>query len=171
MKRAAVFTIGGLAALFAVAWLAGLRVNTTTSFPRGVYWLEDSPAAVGELVLACPPDNAVSAIGFQRGYLGPGFCRGDFGPVLKRLAAKSGDAIEVSEQAVYINHRPYPNSGLRRQDKFGRPLPFVPGTFSVPDEQIFLLSDFSAASFDSRYFGLVNANQVMGVMHPLVIWE
>ena len=54
-----VLTVWGVFALVAVFILSGARVNSTASFPRGLYWKINAPFKKGELVIFCPPQNPV----------------------------------------------------------------------------------------------------------------
>ena len=50
-----VLTAWGVFALVAVFILSGARVNSTASFPRGLYWEINAPLKKGDLVIFCPP--------------------------------------------------------------------------------------------------------------------
>jgi type IV secretory pathway protease TraF len=45
-------------AVLTIAYVLGVRVNTSSSLPMGLYWVEDIPISRGATVWLCPPVNA-----------------------------------------------------------------------------------------------------------------
>ena len=85
-------------------------------------------------------------------------------PFIKRLAAVSGERIEIHEGKILVNGRfadeaevfrtnPYYSQGPYGQD--GHP-------FQVPPESFYVLGDNSASSHDSRFWGTVPRQKVIG---------
>jgi len=58
------------------AHLAGARINSSHSIPRGLYWTSSTPVAPGRYVMFCPPQLGVFEEARRRGYIGAGFCPG-----------------------------------------------------------------------------------------------
>lgn len=148
-------------------WCAGLRINMTPSYPRGLWRIEalDRPAAVGDLVFICPPDTAAFERAFQRGYIRRGLCAGGLSPLIKTAAAVAGQQVEVAGQ-VSIDGRPLPRSVVQHTDAAGRLLsPFAGGV--VPAGKLFLHSEFTG-SYDSRYFGPIPLSGVLGLARPIL---
>ncbi|TIR50644.1 MAG: conjugative transfer signal peptidase TraF [Mesorhizobium sp.] len=172
-RRAIVLVAVAAAGLFlfaGVAWMGGIRVNLTRSYPLGLWLIEplERPVAVGDLVFICPPDTAVFRMARERFYLGLGLCPGWFSPLIKTVVATGGQAIAIGAE-VSIDGRPLSHSDVRPSDAAGRALtPFAGG--QVPAGFLFLHSDF-AGSYDSRYFGPVPAGGVLGRARPLLTFE
>lgn len=163
--------LGGmtLTAAIAIAGLAGLRVNLTPSYPLGLWRIvpKNAEYGAGDLVFACPPDTPIFAMALERRYLPRGLCPGGSGPLIKTIAATSGQITEI-DSAVTIDGQPIANSDIRRTDASGRPL--VPATGGlVPAGQVFLLSEYSG-SFDSRYFGPVPSSGILGLAQPVLTY-
>lgn len=160
---------GGLfAALLAIGggW-GGLRLNPTPSHPLGLWRIVplDRPATIGDLVFVCPPRNVVFEQAAARGYLRRGLCPGWVGPLIKIVAAGEGQMIGIG-RSVVIDGRPLANSDLRSVDGEGRALtPWSGGV--VPAGHLYLHSDF-VGSYDSRYFGPVSAEGVLGRAVPVL---
>ncbi|WP_410369528.1 conjugative transfer signal peptidase TraF [Chelatococcus asaccharovorans] len=153
--------------LAGIAWFGGLRVNLTRSYPLGLWRIEPlgRPPAAGDLVFVCPPESPAFRMARQRGYLGRGLCRGWLSPLIKTVVATEGQSVEIGEH-VSIDGRLLPHSDVRRSDAEGRALsPWRGGR--VPRGHLYLHSDF-AGSFDSRYFGPVPADGLLGLAHPLL---
>ncbi len=76
--------------------------------------------------------------------------------LIKRVVALPGETIEVKEGGVYINgerlDEPYLN--VETRGSYG---PLV-----VPDKHIFVMGDNRGASNDSRFFGPIAIDQVVG---------
>lgn len=148
-------------------WCAGLRINMTPSYPRGLWRIEtlDRPVAAGDLVFICPPHTPAFERAFERGYIRRGLCAGGLSPLIKTVAAVGGQQIDVAEH-VSIDGQPFPRSVVHRIDAAGRPLsPFAGGV--VPVGELFLHSEF-AGSYDSRYFGPIPSSGVLGLARPVL---
>jgi len=154
-------------AVAAAGMIAGLRINMTPSYPRGLWRIEalDRPAVIGDRVFICPPDTAVFERAFQRGYIRRGLCAGGLGPLIKTVAAVGGQRIAIGSR-VSIDGYVLPDSDVRRADAAGRPLSLFAGGV-VPAGALFLHSDF-AGSYDSRYFGPIPASGVLGLARPIL---
>lgn len=141
---------------------AGFRVNLTPSEPLGLWRILslDRPAQVGDLVFVCPPVTDVMLEARTRGYLRHGLCAGGFAPLIKTVAATTGQRIEVDDQ-VRVDGRSLPYSRLMPRDGEGRRmLPYGGGI--IRPGAVYLHSDFPG-SFDSRYFGPLSTENVLGL--------
>ncbi|MCK1724964.1 conjugative transfer signal peptidase TraF [Bradyrhizobium sp. 142] len=158
----------GLIVVVAVAgWCAGLRINMTPSYALGLWRIAplDRAVAVGDLVFICPPDTAEFERAFDRGYIRRGLCAGDLSPLIKTVAALSGQRVDIAER-VSIDGKPLPESDVQHRDAAGRPLsPFVGGV--IPAGELYLHSDFPG-SYDSRYFGPIPSSGVLGLARPIL---
>ena len=160
-RRVALLLISIPAAASALAFTLDLRINLTPSEPLGIWRIHPlvRPVRVGDLVFVCPPQTADMAEARGRGYLRAGLCPGGYAPLIKAIAATSGQRIDIGRH-VHIDGRELPHSSLASKDGKGRILsPFAGGT--VPVGQVFIHSSF-AGSFDSRYFGPVPASGILG---------
>ena len=156
------------AAVVGVVHAAGLRLNLTPSVPRGVYLLRPGVPSRGDLVAACLPIEA-AALGRQRGYLGTGACAGASAPVLKFVAAAAGDIVEMGTD-VRVNGA-YLQPAPPLEDRVGRRLyPYATGRHQLSRDQLWLFSP-TTQSWDSRFFGPVPVDNVLGVVRPLCTWD
>lgn len=136
--------------------------NATASAPIGLYWLSSSrDLAIGDLVLAEPP-GWVRPLAAKRGYLPFNV------PLVKRIAALSGDKICAVNCRVVINGRIA--AVPQEWDTRHRPLPHWYGCRTLRSGEVFLLMAGVPASFDGRYFGPVSRHAVLGKLRPLWIW-
>ena len=173
MSRAKAFAIAAVAVLtiFGVAGAAGFRVNTSHSFPLGLYRIAGEPVAKGRLVIFCPPEGAVFEEALRRGYLGAGLCPGGYGYLIKKILAAQGDRVSIAAQGVTVNGEAVLNSTQVSSDPSGRPMPaYRADDLTLADRQVLLLSDFSPRSFDGRYFGAIDIRQIRGVLTPIFTW-
>ena len=173
MKASKAISVGFAAcSLFVMAvaavWLAGYRVNLTESYPRGLWRVTDAPIAKGALVLFCPGDAALFEKARAAGYLSYGLCDGGFAPLIKRIAAVSGDRVTVTEAGVRINDALQANSRKIAADTAGWDVPQAPIPDVVPAGHVLLMSDYNARSYDSRYFGAVPTARIQGVVVPIL---
>lgn len=169
MRRVAVSTVVSFV-LFGLLGLAGARVNTTASFPVGLYWQLQRSAGKGDLVWFCPPAEPVFTIALARGYLSPGFCPAGSSALLKRIVAVGGNHVVIAPTGTSVNGMPFPNSGQRAMDPARRLLPDYRLDTVLSAGQVLLLSDQHTGSFDGRYFGLVATTQLQGVVVPVWVF-
>jgi len=167
--------LAGLSAcgLAALAWIAFVQ-----PLPRLVYNPSDSVAvgwyrvepinhhanslphslSAGSIILTrLPPDAA--ALAAQRGYLPTHI------PLLKRVGAVAPQHVCIVDGQVHIDGVPV--AAVLPADRLGRPLPVWLQCRRLQFGELFLLSTTHPASFDSRYFGPVNASAVIGVAQPV----
>ncbi|EJN05986.1 conjugative transfer signal peptidase TraF [Phyllobacterium sp. YR531] len=175
MRRQCTITFIGIAALglsvaAGAAWFGGFRVNITPSEPLGLWRIVtmNRPVENGDLVFACPPVNAFFQNALERGYLRRGLCPGGFAPLIKRVVAHSGQHVEVGAD-VTIDGTPLVNSTVRKNDGEGRAVTPFPGGV-VPSGFVFLHSSF-ASSYDSRYFGPVPVDGLLGFARPVLVLD
>lgn len=81
--------------------------------------------------------------------------------VLKVVVGLPGDHIEITMDEITINGEPYGQNGMQLMfDRGLDPTPLLKSYTLGPDE-IFLMGD-SATSFDSRYWGPVSVEHIIG---------
>jgi conjugative transfer signal peptidase TraF len=175
MNRLAHRILLALVATLGVAALAGPALhapaarwvyNPTDSVPRGWYRIEAQRAStdalhVGDIVLARLPAEA-AALAAQRGYLPARV------PLLKRIGATAPQRVCVAQRTVYVDDVPV--ALAREADGLGRGLPVWSPCRALRAGELFLLSATNPASFDSRYFGPIDAAAVLGRAQPMWTW-
>lgn len=84
--------------------------------------------------------------------------------LVKRIIGAPGDTLEIRQHAVWINGRPlvepYLNTTNGGMDDFG--------PITVPPRDYFVMGDNRGNSYDSRYWGFVPRNAIIGT--PIVIY-
>src|SRR5690606_8428551 len=110
------------------------------------------------LVLIRLPREAKS-LAAQRGYLPANV------PLLKSVAAVAPQRVCVQGSQVRIDGVLV--ARRLRWDRQGRALPDWQSCRRLVGDELFLLSSSNPASFDSRYFGPVSADAVIGRAQPL----
>jgi conjugative transfer signal peptidase TraF len=164
--RTTLFLCAPFLVLYSAFRLFGIRMNITSSLARGFYVISESPSA--NLVEFCP-EGEVATISLERGYrtLG-GTCPDGGSPLLKPVAAVSGDRVEVTNNGIRVNGKYIVNSAAHVKDYRGRPLKLWPaGEYIVPKGRVWVISDFNGWSFDSRYFGPIPSSLVRHRLRPL----
>lgn len=154
-----------------VAYVLGVRINSTRSIPLGMYRLSHDPVVKGAYVLFCPSPNPAFDLAKARGYIGAGFCPGGYGYMMKRVVAEQHDIVSVTDQGVLVNGMVLPLSTPIDKDMVGQPLPrYRLDEHVLSESELWLMSDSNARSFDARYFGPIERHAVQGVIHPLWTW-
>lgn len=155
----------GVAALLvpaAVQFSMRFVYNPSDSVARGWYHIGPSSAPqVGGIVLVQLPVG-VAAFASQRGYLPAGI------PLLKQIGAMAPQRVCVGEGVVRVNGVAV--AAVLANDGVGRKLQSWTQCRTLAVGELFLLSNVHPASFDSRYFGPVDASAVIGNAYPLWTW-
>ena len=165
--RRPIFAWGGLGlTLLATAALLNQGIqpvprivwNASASAPIGLWRVQPGkPIHTGDAVLAHTPDS-VRGLAARRRYIPANV------PLLKRVVARSGDRVCARGNAIYIDGR---RAAVRYAvDPHGRPLPWWRGCGRLRIGQFFLLMP-APDSFDSRYFGPVDQDAIIGRATPL----
>ncbi|MFA4994123.1 MAG: S26 family signal peptidase [Bdellovibrionales bacterium] len=131
--------------------------NASASIPVGLYRVVIDVPNRDDLVLVRTP-NSVKILADRRGYLPIGVS------LVKRVAAVDGDVVCASSSVVAIN-----DLKVARQlkaDRVGRLLPRWNGCHRLKSDEYFLLGN-TPDSLDSRYFGPVKSDRVIGRLEPL----
>ena len=136
-----------------------LIYNASDSAPRG--WYAVVPALryrPGDYVLARLPED-IRALAAKRGYLPRSV------PLLKRIAAVAGQRICIRNAAVHVDDVRVATT--LDHDGMHRPLSAWSQCRVLLDGELFLLNPTRADSFDSRYFGPLDASFVRGRAFPM----
>src|SRR6266480_3024132 len=157
---------GALALALAGEW-AGLRFNDSPSMPTGLY-VRASSESRASLVVFCPAEP-FARLSVERGYRSRGNCPDGAEPLAKPIAARPGDTLELSATGIAVNGRLLPNTAPLATDTAGRPLShWLFGRYVVAPGAAWVASSHNSRSFDSRYFGPVDASQVREHVRPLL---
>jgi conjugative transfer signal peptidase TraF len=166
--RAVLLSTVAVAILAAIGYGMGYRLNLTASYPLGVWRIVKRTPVKGDCVIFRPPeDNPAVRWGREVGILHWRFGRST--TMLKRIVAVPGDFVEL-RGAVIVNGVEIPRSAIRTHDQAGRAIPQTATGGLVPAGRVWLVSDFHSLSFDSRYFGHVDADAIEGVALPVFTW-
>ncbi len=131
--------------------------NASASVPTGFYRLASGKPEYGDFVLVRTPES-VAALAAAWGYLPLGI------PLIKHIAAVIGDDVCVIGRDVFINGN---EAAFQLEtDRAGRHLPRWKGCRKLVSGEYFLLTEASD-SFDSRYFGPVDNQHIIGRLAPL----
>lgn len=169
--RVPLVAVAGFTLAYVVPQLAGFRLNTTTSMPRGLYRSVGGAVTTGAWVSVCLPSE-IARFGVERGYLGAGSCSNGTEPVLKVVAAVAGDLVDVTANGVAVNGAFLVRSRPLDRDRGGRELvAYSAGARLLAPGELWLHSPFEERSWDSRYFGPVPAACVTDVVAPLATFR
>lgn len=126
--------------------------NASSSVPTGLYWVGQDAPGVGDLaVVQLPPHMA--ALAAARGYLPrPAY-------LLKSIVAAAGNRVCRYGAHVFVGG--VFTARALATDSRRRPLPRWQGCRMLRAGEVFLLSH-QPESFDSRYFGPIQAEHIVG---------
>ena len=146
----------------------GPRYNVSDSMPWGIYWFVPGQVKRGEVVGACLP-NSLAKYALAHKILEPSQhpCANGVEPLVKVVAAETGDTVDIESDGVHINGKLWPMSAVRKVDVSGHPIHFhtVFGRHVVPPGKVFLLG-LHPRSFDSRVWGEVPRSLITGHWIP-----
>ncbi|MFA5099358.1 MAG: signal peptidase I [Candidatus Omnitrophota bacterium] len=82
---------------------------------------------------------------------------------IKRIVGLPGETVEIRNGTIYINDFPVVDQKLSRQYYYNRgDYGDLGKKIRIPDDQFFVLGDNSASSQDSRYWGFVPRDNLLG---------
>ena len=156
----------------ASGYFLGVRINLTPSVPRGIYLTTSGPIQPGAMVAFCPPDEPLFRVARARTYLRFGLCPGSYAYMIKQVAAMGGDTISATDRGITVNGLALVNSAPILKDTLGRDLPtWRVSQLMLNEHELLLMSASNPASFDGRYFGLVNQSSVRATLKPFIIFK
>ena len=131
-----------------------LIYNKTISAPIGWYAVETKrPLNRDDLVAAFAPAQA-RKLAADRGYLP------EHMPLIKTVWAIGGERVCHEGLSVRVPNRP--DISVIGQDGLGRAMPVISGCYTLNADEVFLVSLDVQTSWDSRYFGVVSEDLIVG---------
>jgi len=132
--------------------------NSSASVPVGLYVLSPEMPRIGGMVAVHMPIHA-RQMAEDRRYLPANAL------LLKPIAAMPGDRVCYRQKRIFINGRVGATAAFH--DTAQRLMPVWQGCRRLQASEIFVLSP-QQNSFDSRYFGPIRRDAVVGVARPVV---
>lgn len=143
-------------------------LNDSASVPEGL-WLRESrgaeaaaKVAAGDVIAFRPPARALP---YVRAYM-PEYLHKQ--SILKYVVATDGDTICRQGTRFSVDHR-YLGTAMT-EDGNGHALPTWSGCTVLRHGQVAVFSDRIPNSFDSRYYGPIPSNKILGLYRPLLTW-
>ena len=143
-----------------------LRWNRTASLPVGLYRITSQPTPLVEFCVEGP----AAQMSIDRGYREASYisCPDRYEPLLKPIAARPGDVVEVSAAGIAVNGHALPNTKQFAVDRMHRSMhPWPPGRYVVEPGTLWVISSYNVYSFDSRYFGPIAEKDILGYAAPV----
>jgi conjugative transfer signal peptidase TraF len=131
--------------------------NASPSVPLGLYRIDPGPVRRSDLVLIRLPADVVE-LADRRNYLPKSTY------LIKFVSAVAGDQVCRLGDRIFV--RGVLAARALTRDSLGRPMPSWQGCRQLASGDLFLLAG-DQQSFDSRYFGVVSARDVVGRAVPL----
>lgn len=147
----------------------GIAFNFTPSLPLGAYVQTSLPLTRGTLVSVCVAEEAAREAR-ELDLLAAGRCPGGVVPLLKRIAAVEGDVVEITAEGVFVSDRLLQFPAPKRSARGHRLRTWPLGRYDVKPGELWLTAKHPR-SWDSRYFGPVEAASVVGTYRPLWTWD
>ena len=182
------------------SWQDEWYCNTSSSLPVGLYrvtWLPDVNSATFAFAHTTQPEvkngttttttthtptttypestkkqqQQAATWAWERGYLsGHGKCPQGLAPIGKYVVAVAGDKVVSTSAGIEVNGKLQPNSKASSLDGAGRAMPQVHLNQVLKQGELLLLNPV-VDSFDSRYWGLLWVEQVVGTLEPVLTWD
>lgn len=147
----------------AANWSPRVVYNASPSLPLGFYSVRQTgQLTVGDLVVVDVPQDFEDLLS-ERGYLPRGV------PLIKRVTGLPGDHVCYRDGMVFLNEQPIVR--VLERDGAGRPIPLWRGCRHLHDNEFFAVIQEVETSLDSRYFGPLDRDQIVGKAAPLWVFD
>jgi len=131
-----------------------LIYNGSPSAPIGWYFVGPTAEIKHGMQVAAFAPQEMTELAQQRGYV-PSHI-----PLIKTVWAVGGQIICWEDGVLRVPN--YSDIAVLGQDNLGREVPRISGCHRLKDNEFLLISDQIKSSWDSRYFGPVNAEGILG---------
>jgi conjugative transfer signal peptidase TraF len=154
--------------IFSATQYFGVMINTSSSMPLGFYIKNNLKINRGDIVAFCL-QSSYAKIGLQHHYLKYGFKCDGARSLIKQVIAMPGDNVQLADEYISVNNKLYFYKTFHL-DRQGRHLASFPrGTYFSKNEY-WLIGVNDPHSWDSRYWGPVQRQQIISRLTPLFIW-
>ena len=132
--------------------------NRSPSEPEGLYVRTGARPLPGTIIAFQAPPQAFPYADARMGYL-------HHIPILKSVGAGEGQSVCTDGGKLVIDGKVV--APLQSHDSHGDRLPIWHGCRLLGAGEVFVFSDRIPNSFDSRYYGPIKTDQILGVFRPL----
>lgn len=156
------------AILFAAIWhWSPLMFNWSPSLPIGLYWRTGDPNAPDvAFCLSAEVRKEAAAHGLEPMR---GRCPDGTAWILKPNL-RSARVITFTNRGFTVDSRALPNTAPLSKDRFGRAMPHYPfGRYFVSSKEVWVVSTYNDRSYDSRYFGPIDAASIVCYARPILV--
>ena len=137
-------------------------INDSPSVPLGFWHRVEAPVAIGAVIGFKPPP---AALGYVSAHM-PAYLHRKL--ILKYVVAVAGDRICRAGEAFTVDGRELGQASAR--DAQGAVLPVWQGCQTLGAGEVAVFSNRIPNSFDSRYYGAIPENNIIGVYRPIWTW-
>ncbi len=165
-------TVLVLLGLYLVIKTFGLRLNLSDSMPMGLYVVDKNTRITrGALVEVCLSSDILSE-GIAKGYIDQkGICPDGAGSIIKEVIALPVDHVSLTNSKIVVNKTAY-SAPVHDLSLSGIAITrFVKSGDSQVYGYWLYGSNNTDYSWDSRYFGAVQASNIIHVLRPLWVWS
>lgn len=145
--------------LFFAAPILPLSLNFTPSMPRGFYYTYDCTPIKGDII-QFRPANDVWQFALERGYV-----TDHMEGMIKNVVATMGDKVCWQDGKIFINGKGV--GEVATVDSMGRPLGHASECITLEEDQLLPMAPDYPKSYDGRYFGLINSEDVQSCARSL----
>lgn len=161
------FIIGGIITLAIIATATEIKYppkpiilyNPSNSAPVGWYRLHKNMVPSLDVQVAAYAPEWARQLADERRYLPYDY------PLIKTVWAIEGDEVCYTNSSVSVPNRP--DISVQAQDSLGRDMPLRSGCITLKSGEYFLVSPDVQTGFDSRYFGPVPIENILGQVEYL----
>ena len=139
--------------------------------PIGIYKIENANNIVeGDFVSICLP-NQYAKIGMEQGYISGGSCKNGSSPLIKEIIAVPGDSVTIKNNQMIVNGITFLAPRFT-DDRKGNPIEKIKdGDYGVTSLYWVYGEHDKTYSWDSRYFGGIPKEDIIGKAKPILLFN
>lgn len=158
-----------IALVIVVIPIIPLQLNTTSSVKKGIYYIKkSSDYHAGDYVVFCL-DDGKAKIAYKRKYIKRGSCPNGYEPLLKKIIGVPGDSVSFAKNIIKTPLGNY-YAPILDTDSNNKPINFLNHDRNFTLKGFWMHGDNNIKSYDSRYFGQINKQQIQFIAKPLLIF-
>lgn len=142
-------------------------INITSSLPLGIYKTKSiTTLQRGDIILFCLDPKFSEKVADKK-VLTQGTCPFNLAKIGKKVVAVPNDAVTINQDGITVNEKTLANTKVNLDVVATLEIPLIEYEGILRSHEYVVASE-KDNSFDSRYFGIVTEDKILGTLRPVL---